>query len=100
MSTDPDLAVDPAALHRAADILDAVATSLDGAAPDLRRSPDAGASSDELATALTTLAEATSGLGRHVASLAEVTRGDADDYAATDSSVAGAWQQRRSGLTP
>lgn len=95
MSTDADLSVDQADLRHAASILRSAATSLADAAPDLRARPDAGASTDELATALAALAEAVSGVGGHLRSLAGVTDGNADDFTATDQSVASAWRQRR-----
>lgn len=100
MSSPGDLAVEPPDLLRAAEILEAAATSLTGAAPGLQQRPDAGASSDEVATALAALAQAVTGVAGHITSIAEVTRGSAADFSGTDHAVGQTWQQRRTGLAP
>jgi hypothetical protein len=52
-----ELEVDPAALESAAGILEDAGSDLADGAPTLRISPDAGASTDEVTTALASLAE-------------------------------------------
>ena len=95
---DSDLSLDPASLTDAAGILDSVAGSLSDRAPDLRRQPGAGSSSDEVATALGALAEAVTAVAEEIRSVADATRTSAADYAATDQSVSGSIQQQHKAL--
>ena len=92
--------VDPAALESAAGILDGAGTDLADGAPALRTRPDAGASTDEVATALAALAEAVTAVAGEVTSTAESLRTTAADVRATDQSVAATSRQRQQGLTP
>ena len=94
----PGIDVDREALIRAAEILEGRADSLDAEGPTLRQQPDAGASSHEVATAMAAFAGAVSGLGQHLRSVADVTRGAAEDFTVTDQGVHGAFQ--RGGVTP
>lgn len=87
------LDVDPADLTRAAGILESVAGSLSDGAPSLRRRPDAGSSSAEVATALGALAEAVAAVGGEVRAVAEATRTSAADFTATDQAVSGSFRQ-------
>jgi hypothetical protein len=89
-----DLTVDPAKLAAAAAILDTAAGSLSDSVPSLRRRPDAGASSDEVATALGVLAGAVTAIAEQVAASAESSRTSAADYTVTDQAVQGSMQQR------
>ena len=89
-----ELGVDPAQLTAAADILDSTAGALSDCAPGLRHRPDAGSSSDEVATALGVLAEAVSAIAGQVRASAESARTSAADYTATDQAVQGSMQQR------
>lgn len=90
-----DLDVEAADLAGSAAVLDSVASSLCGVAPGLRIRPDAGASSDEVATSLGLLAAAVAALAEEVASVAEATRTSAADFTATDHAVRDTMQQRR-----
>ncbi len=93
-SSGSDLGVDPAQLTAAADILESAAGSLTDSAPTLRRRPDAGASSDEVATALAALAEAVTGIAAVVGGSADGARTSAADNNATDQAVHGSMTQR------
>lgn len=88
------LEVDSADLLRAAGTLDVAAGELAAAAPRLRDRPDAGVSTDEVATALAALAGAVAGMADHVGSIGEAVRSAAADFAGTDQAVRGAMQQR------
>lgn len=89
-----DLGVDPAQLTAAADILDSAAGALADNAPGLRHRPDAGASSDEVASALTALAGAVAGIAEVVRGTADGARTSAADYSSTDQAVHGSMNQR------
>ena len=94
MTSGSDLDVDPARLTAAADILDTAGSSLADSATGLRRRPDAGASSDEVATALASLAGAVTAIAEQLRSSAESSRTSAADYTATDQAVQGSMHQR------
>lgn len=96
----PGLQVDPAALDSAAGILEGTGTALTDGAPALRTRPDAGVSTDEVATALAALAEAVAAVAGEVASTAESLRTSAADVRTTDQAVATSTQQRGRGLVP
>lgn len=100
MTTSGHLEVDSAALLRAAGTLDEAGDTLATAAPGLRRRPDAGASTDEVATALAALTGAVAGMADHVGSLADTVRASAADFDGTDQAVGGAMDQRRGGARP
>lgn len=93
-----ELRLDPAALSSAADILESTAGALLGAAPGLRARPDAGVSSDEVASALAALAEAVAAMSAEVASTAESVRTTAADVDATDQASGASSQRRRQAL--
>ena len=88
------LQVDPADLESAAGLLEGAGSALADRAPTVRTRPDAGVSTDELATALASLAEAVAAVSGEVGSTAESLRTTAADMRATDQSVAGSSQQR------
>jgi hypothetical protein len=92
--------VDPAALESAAGILEDAGSDLADGAPTLRISPDAGASTDEVTTALASLAEVVAAVAGEVSSTAESLRTTAADVRATDQSVAASSQQRGRMLAP
>lgn len=96
----PGIEVVRADLLQAADVLDGAAESLSSHAPQLRRAPDAGASSGEVARALAAFSGAVSAIGDHLASIAASTRGSVDDFTVTDQAVHGAMAERRGGLAP
>lgn len=81
------LGVDPAALTGAAGVLDGVAVSLSGRAADLRRQPDAGASSGEVVSALGALSGAVLAVAEEVRSVGDAIRTSVADYSATDQAV-------------
>ena len=89
-----DLLVDPAGLTAAAGILEGAAGSLADGAPLLRVQPDAGASTDEVAGALSALAGAVAAMATQVGASAESSRTSAADYSSTDQAVRGSMQQR------
>ena len=95
-----ELRVDPAALSSTAGILESTAGALDGGAPGLRVRPDAGVSSDEVASAVTALAEAVTAVSTEIASVAESVRTTAADVVATDQASGASSQQRRQVLLP
>lgn len=92
------LQVDPAALESAAGILDTTGGDLADGAPALRTRPDAGVSTDEVATALATLAEAVAAVAEEVGSTAESLRTTAADVRTTDQASAASSQQRGQAL--
>lgn len=92
------LQVDPAALESAAETLGTAGGDLAGGAPALRTRPDAGVSTDEVATALAFLAEAVAAVAEEVRSTAESLRTTAADVRATDQAAAASSQQRRQAL--
>lgn len=92
------LQVDPAALESAAAILGTTGGDLTDGAPALRTRPDAGVSTDEVATALASLAEVVAAVGEEVGSMAESLRTTAADVRATDQAAAASSQQRRQAL--
>jgi len=94
------LQVDPAALESAAGILESTGSHLADGAPGLRTRPDAGVSSNEVATALASLAEAVAAVADEIASTAESVRTTAADVRATDQAAAASSQQRARGLAP
>lgn len=100
MTSDAQLAVDPARLASAASTLDSVAGSLTDGAPALRITPDAGASSDEVGTSLALLAQAVVGVATEVRDIADAVRTSAADFTATDQAVSGSMQQRGQALLP
>ena len=94
------LHVEPADLRTAARLLDSTAGSLASVAPDLDGRPDAGASSDELATALGALARAVAAVADEVRDIATTTRATAVDLAATDQQVGDSMRWRPGDATP
>lgn len=89
-----ELELDPVRVTTAAGILDAAAGSLVDSAPTLRRRPDAGASSNEVATALGSLASAVAAIAEQVSASAESARASAADYTTTDQAVQASMHQR------
>jgi ABC-type transporter Mla subunit MlaD len=96
----PDLEVHPADLQQIVDILDDAGSSVFGQASSLEATPDAGASSDEVATALAALSSAVAGVAQHIGTLADNTEGTSSDFTGTDQAIGGAMQQRRAELGP
>jgi hypothetical protein len=94
------LQVDPAALRSAAGILEGAGSDLAAAAPTLRTRPDAGVSTDEVATALAALAEAVAAVAGEAGSVAGSLRTTAADVGATDQAVAASSQHRGRALAP
>jgi hypothetical protein len=94
------LQVDPGALDSAAAILENTGTDLAEAAPGMRTRPDAGVSTDEVATALASLAEVVAAVAEEVGSMAESVRTTAADVRATDQASAASSQQRGQVLAP
>ena len=92
--------MDPAALESAAGILEDAGSDLADGAPTLRIRPDAGVSTDEVATALASLAEAVAAVAGVVGSTAESLHTTAAEVRATDQSVAASSQQRGRVLAP
>ena len=90
MST-PDLEVHAADLHQISSVLDSAGSALYGHTADLEASPDAGASSDEVAKALLSLSSAVAGLAQHIGTLAENTGATSADFTGTDGAVGGAF---------
>jgi uncharacterized protein YukE len=95
-----NLEVDPGDLQEIAGVLDTAGSSLFARASDLQSTPDAGASSHEVADALTGLASAVAALAQHIGSIAESTGAVSADFTGTDQAVQGAMQQRQSVLGP
>lgn len=89
------LQVDPAALDSAAGILETAGSHLTDAAPGVRTRPDAGASTDEVATALAALAEAVAAVAGEATAMAESVRTTAADVRATDEASAASSRQRQ-----
>lgn len=92
--------MDPAALRKAAGVLDDTGRALFGHAADLEQAPDAGRSSGELAAALACLATAVAGVAEHLGSLSDAVSTVADDFAGTDQGVSGAMGRRRAVIGP
>src|SRR4051794_5721222 len=85
----PDLEVHSADLQQIASVLDASGRALFGHASDLETSPDAGASSDEVAQALAGLSSAVAAVAQHLGALAESTGAADVDFSGTDGAVGG-----------
>lgn len=98
--TDTNLEVDPADLQQIAGILDGAGSALFGHASDLDTSPDAGASSGEVAKALVSLSSSVAALAQHLGSLSESTVAASADFGGTDGAVAGAMGQHRAVVGP
>ena len=75
-------------------------TNLEVDPGDLQATPDAGASSAEVADALTGLSSAVAALAQHIGSIAESTGAVSADFTGTDQAVHGAMQQRQAVLGP
>ena len=69
----PELEVHPQDLAQIAAVLDTAGSGLFSHASDLQTTPDAGASTDEVARALTVLSTAVAALADHLGTLAEST---------------------------
>lgn len=100
MSGPGDIEVHARDLHDIAGVLDDAGGALFARAADLRLTPDAGASSGEVATALASLAGAVAGLAEHLGSLAEATRTVSADFTGTDQGVGGRFDHGRGVLGP
>lgn len=94
------LQVDPAALDSSAGLLEATGGDLAEGARSLRTRPDAGVSTDEVATALASLAEAVAAVAEEVGATAGSLRTTAADVRATDQASATSSQQRGRALAP
>jgi hypothetical protein len=79
--------VDPAALTAIAGVLDDAGAALLGHASALQVAPDAGASSELVATAVQILATTVAGFSGHIGDLAASTGAASTNYVATDEDV-------------
>jgi hypothetical protein len=76
--------VDTGVLRQIADDLETAAGVVSSSAPNLAVRPDAGQSSGEVGTSLTSLSEAVTALGQALSEAATSLSGTADDYDASD----------------
>lgn len=91
MGAPDELEVHAADLQQIAAVLDSAGSTLYSQSAHLEATPDAGASSDEVAKSLVSLASAVAGLAQHIGTLAESTGAAAADFTATDTAVGGAF---------
>jgi hypothetical protein len=96
----PELEVHPDDLAQIADILDSAGSALFPHASELHDTPDAGSSTDEVASALTVLSTAVAGLADHLGALAESTGSVSGLFTGTDQHVGGRLDSGREVLGP